>query len=437
MPMSASGFKPVADLKISLQSIRKRAWVSAVAQQSGRRWKLSHLTAVIGKRPAGWEARTWKYNGVRFISSEISSGQLAALLESGTDSTLSLANTNVQVPPRLEMASISRSPSVAQHDELDLPWPTTNFILDLANQQHSQASQGFFVGENCPSFPTFGAAYNGFFYNDLTARPTSGLINPSIKIRLINAEAYIRRLRVTPGFLDVWVSGSKCAGTRLEFTGSGIHKRLNITKASRYRIGLPNGLENESWVWLTRKSDWLDYRVVSGWGAQATNVEYELSDDPLVELEQLIANGEGLTVEFKEKLPETKDEKRNTFKTVVAFANQFGGTLIFGVEDGGGIVGIDDQPAKARETLMEMVRSLVLPTPNVRPDIKMLGNRHLIILKVPNGSGILHSLVVEANKPEYYVRRGATTFYARPEEITDTVMRGIPGDPIGASLGIL
>lgn len=53
-----------------------------------------------------------------------------------------------------------------------------------------------------------------------------------------------------------------------------------------------------------------------------------------------IANGESATLEFKESRP--KDSLKYT-KTVVAFANGRGGRVLFGVEDGTGVVkGIDN-----------------------------------------------------------------------------------------------
>lgn len=44
-----------------------------------------------------------------------------------------------------------------------------------------------------------------------------------------------------------------------------------------------------------------------------------------------ILNGESVNVEYKARVPE---KSLNYMKTVVAFANGFGGRLVFGVADG-------------------------------------------------------------------------------------------------------
>lgn len=55
------------------------------------------------------------------------------------------------------------------------------------------------------------------------------------------------------------------------------------------------------------------------------------------DLIDLISKGEGLSVEFKETLP---SESMRWLKTIVAFANGCGGTLLVGVNNQGEIIGI-------------------------------------------------------------------------------------------------
>jgi hypothetical protein len=52
-----------------------------------------------------------------------------------------------------------------------------------------------------------------------------------------------------------------------------------------------------------------------------------------------------------------------------------------------------------------------------------LDGRGVLIAEVSAGHGTLYALVVDPNKPEYYVRRDATTYYARPEELATTIGR--------------
>ena len=92
---------------------------------------------------------------------------------------------------------------------------------------------------------------------------------------------------------------------------------------------------------------WIDYRALPGWGgAPSSDIETDLPDDPLADLSAMITQGEGLRVEYTVELPSSRNEKRNVFKTVVAFANGAGGSIVFGVDDDGLVVGLDDNSDK-------------------------------------------------------------------------------------------
>ncbi len=63
----------------------------------------------------------------------------------------------------------------------------------------------------------------------------------------------------------------------------------------------------------------------------------------ITEFENILANGEGITVEFKEarnSLP------KNLFQTICAFLNTNGGKILLGVQDDGSVSGIESKTAK-------------------------------------------------------------------------------------------
>jgi ATP-dependent DNA helicase RecG len=62
----------------------------------------------------------------------------------------------------------------------------------------------------------------------------------------------------------------------------------------------------------------------------------------LIKLQQLIRDGEGLTVEFKRC---TNELTNSVFETVSAFSNRYGGYLLLGVEDDGTISGVNPNAA--------------------------------------------------------------------------------------------
>jgi hypothetical protein len=198
---------------------------------------------------------------------------------------------------------------------------------------------------------------------------------------------------------------------------------IQVEKPSRVLVPLPDGLPSDAWIWLKSGAEWLDFRPLTHWGGVLSpDVEVELPRDPAAELSHLATRGEGPFLEYKEKLPDTKEEKRNVFKTVVAFANGAGGTMVFGIEDETKTIkGLAGKPSVERRRLTDLVRDLVSPSPHVGIEAGGVDGRHLLVLHVPPGGGIIHALILDSNKPEYYVRRDGTTFHARPDELAAVV----------------
>ena len=58
----------------------------------------------------------------------------------------------------------------------------------------------------------------------------------------------------------------------------------------------------------------------------------------MADLKALIKQGEGISVEFKEC---RRTLTRDVYKTVCAFLNRHGGTLLLGVSDAGEVTGVD------------------------------------------------------------------------------------------------
>lgn len=235
------------------------------------------------------------------------------------------------------------------------------------------------------------------------------------------ADTGARIVRVRAASLEVWLDGSLLAGTVLELNGVESRATVPVSKR-RVVFELPGGLPNEAWLWLKRAAEWIDFRSLGGWGGyRSPDIQVDLPEDPGAELSRLAAQGEGVHLEYKEKLPDTTSEKRTVFKTIVAFVNGAGGTMLFGVSDDGAIAGLNGDLAVQRRRLNDLIRSLVTPPAQVRVRQEELDGRGVLIAEVPPGNGTLHALVIEANKPEYYVRRDGTTYYARPEELATIV----------------
>lgn len=70
-----------------------------------------------------------------------------------------------------------------------------------------------------------------------------------------------------------------------------------------------------------------------------------------------------------------------------------------------------------------LIRDRLTPTPTFSVRGHVVDGKYVIKLDVGSGGGILYALVLDANRPEYYVRRNGSTYYARPEELAQVVAK--------------
>ncbi|HUY50379.1 MAG TPA: ATP-binding protein [Streptosporangiaceae bacterium] len=161
-------------------------------------------------------------------------------------------------------------------------------------------------------------------------------------------------------------------------------------------------------------------------------MEIELPDDPEAEIQALLSQGEGQQVEFKRQLPQdTTESKRTVFKTVAAFANGYGGNMVFGVEkDEATVCGLDGiDPLGERDRLAQLVRAIVTPAPEVEVRQYDVDGKVLLVLSVGAGASRPYGITLPGRKDkpvEFYVRRDATTFPATADEVRNAVLATAP-----------
>ena len=131
-------------------------------------------------------------------------------------------------------------------------------------------------------------------------------------------------------------------------------------------------------------------------------------------LEDLIAGGETESLEFKE-CPNSDPKKY--LRTAVAFANCGGGTLLFGVGDDGGVVGIQGNVGVVRDQIVDSIFSNVFPI--VYPNVYAytIDGKNLIVMEIPAQNQLPVYLRSEGPEKGVYMRYGASTRAAEAQDI--------------------
>ncbi len=418
-----------------------RAFVRAVCQAGSQ--AVWHMDAVVGPpaTPPGWKPEIWEYQAVTFIADQVSAGSLAAALSTTDPLVLQLGRCALSLPALSEHVAWSRKPSWSRYDSIALPWPTVIYELNQPDRPRQQIPPHYLIGDDCPSFFSYERAFRAFFYGDFAGSPGQNVPWDTAVIRVASTAAWLERVIIRPTHMDVVVGGGDVSGARVELNGATYRADARAGDSGQVRLPLPEGLPAGSWLYLSRDRQWLDYRAIGEYGSadlECAGVEVELPDDPETEIQLLLSQGEGQQVEFKRQLPEgSVDSKRTVFKTVAAFANGSGGSVVFGVEkDEATVCGLEDiDVLQERDRLIQLARSVVTPAPDVETRQYAVDGKTILVLSVGAGTDAPYGITPGGrDKPvEFYIRRDATTFPGRPEEIRNSVLarvpRAAPGPP--------
>jgi hypothetical protein len=412
-----------------------RAFVRGALQEVDGRWQLRYVEAVIGSQPPRWRADLWRYEGAIFVAEEIAGEQLARALDPETEGTLELSGSEACVRPIGQSISWRRHPSRVRQVLAPLPWPTIDYDLYGQGGNELQPPSGMLIGQDCPSFPGFDTAFRAFFYGDFSLTSMLQVPHSLGRLRLVQLSAWLRRVRLTPSHVDVWVSGDMAGGTRVELNGATYDAAKIVGRTGKVRLRLPEGLPDDAWLYLSNERRWLDYRplgprVASQADLIQAGVEVEIPDDPETQIEALLTLGEGPQIEYKLTLPgRTEDEKRKVLKTVAAFANGWGGSIVFGMDpDEVTRVGIMDVGAQsARDRLGNLIRgNVVPPNPDFHVRWATVEGKLFIVLDVDRSASRPYGLRFQDKPVEFYTRRGASTYAATAEEVRDIALSTAP-----------
>lgn len=377
------------------------------------------------------EDRTWSYNGLTLFDRVLPGGSIKQFIESGEIVVGDQRITMSEIPDTINQ---TRRPSLANCRLGKLEWPTTTCTLTFT--QPSQLPMGLLIGLDAPSFQSYHAAFAAFFGVDLA--PGNRFDQNGCSLRYQDKSGRITKVVWSKTTIDVVVEGDALAGAVIELASPspGESKVLSEEPLQRLSFSIPDtGLPLGSWLVLRRDGEWMDYKFLNQPYAVAPDSGVEIVVEKQDEVQSLITQGEGPTIEFKEDVPTQKSTRLRVCKTVAAFSNGKGGTILFGVRDDGSIKGITSDLTKRElcDSITNWVKAIVAPLPDfdVRvvniPDNETEGSsemRPIVIVTVNKGP--LPPYCVDPKQPQYYIRRGATTSPAPPEQLRSVVQLSLP-----------
>lgn len=306
-----------------------------------------------------------------------------------------------------------------------------------------QVPHQMLVAEGAPFFPEPQSAWRAFSESDFSLSGASPPPNELALLRIAEDEAWIGAVHVTPTQITADVRGDAVHGAEMELFGVSDRSAQQLNGPGTVTFPLRDGLPGSAWLWLKRGSRWLDYRPIdarSGWTGDLSRAEVEIDQavEPQANIEALIASGEGPRLEYKERLPAGSND-RKMLKTVAAFATWDGGTMIFGINrDELTITGLgDEDPGRLRDQLVDLVRAAVDPMPSVTVSLYKSMASSSSCSDVEPGQSPPYALIADPSsrdRPDLYVRRGASTFHAQSSDLRETMLRrSMPDNQAGRS----
>lgn len=404
--MADSGLTDLAEL-VTLIEGHEQVDIRMALARIADGWQVLNGEVTLGAAmPTG--IRTWRYPEEVFVQRSLPGHVIAALVR---EEPQNLDGLKVTAPPPSRNGTFNRVAGQHEWSHTVTPWPRT--VWDVSRSDSTSTRQGGLLVGDGPSFVSLEAAFSAFFYN---AAPSNlAPQHPLWRIHRADRRAWLRKITIAPDTVTVAVAGTQLTGVSLELSTPTRQLVRPVGRTRRVRLRVSDGLPYSSLLILRTDDDWLDHRYFITATAGRGRDPSVVWDFPGAELRLLVAGGEGPTVEFKQEIPTTTESKRKVLKTVAAFASGDGGTVLFGVDDDAQVVGIN--PATIDQQMLavgSMIRNSIEPEPPYTIRLAELDGKTLLLVEV-NAGGRWYAL--NPAKPEFYLRRGASTVPARLGEI--------------------
>jgi hypothetical protein len=395
--------RPLEDLIAAVRAT-ETVWIRLAGRRSDDSWGLALLEITAGEEPPAFERATWLYEAAAFTAAPQRGSTVADWLAQRKINQGRLELAIADLPTHV---TVERRDSGFAGAFSTLAWPSVVWAVGLANQ-YTHQFRGDLVADDAPAFLEFDQAAAAFF--GLPPSLNRSLSGREIVLRVQDRRARIAAVRVRPTEIVAQVEGEALAGATLAVSGDQPGAVERLTGAGEVHLPHADGLPTRPWLALHRDYELLDRRYLEASAAQA-GVEVEV--DAATQLAVLLAGGEGPRTEFKRELP---SDPRGVMKTVAAFANGDGGTIVFGIDGEGVVVGLAGVGLrKASDRLANLIRDHVHPLPLY--DFVVLDEDDVLLAQVYPSPNTPYGVGTDPRDVVYYLRRGANSFPATPADV--------------------
>jgi predicted HTH transcriptional regulator len=153
------------------------------------------------------------------------------------------------------------------------------------------------------------------------------------------------------------------------------------------------------------------------------------------DVSRLIEEGEGFEIEFKRRISSPEKIAR----TLISFANTRGGTILFGVDDDGSIVGVESE--KSEIELIE-IAGRDFCDPPIAPAISIVpfDGRDVIVCEIPQSQSKPHYFLGDQDRTNgentrVYIRVNDNTMMASREVVKILEDENPSAEPLRLSIG--
>jgi Predicted transcriptional regulator containing an HTH domain and an uncharacterized domain shared with the mammalian protein Schlafen len=160
----------------------------------------------------------------------------------------------------------------------------------------------------------------------------------------------------------------------------------------------------------------------------------EVGKMDVMELKNLIAEGESFTIEFKRQFSSAE----KIAKELIAFANTKGGMILFGVDDDGTIVGVESEKSET-DLIFEAAKNYC--EPEIVPIVQVieLNGKDVVVAIVEESVRKPHRLQDYKNKidrgAKVYIRINDKSVLASREVVKILQSESIESEPLSITIG--